>query len=162
MEFFEKLGRKASETFNSAAEKTNKIAGETKLKLKINDCKSKINDLYKEIGKTVYQKFVVDGAFDVKEDIAEQLEKISAFTDEIEGYEKQILELSSMKQCVKCKNKIEKKAKFCPECGAEQPEEVVGEAEVVEPEENEEVKAEETAESTEDAVDEVVEENNEE
>ena len=96
MEFFEKLGRKASETFNSAAEKTNKIAGETKLKLKINDCKSKINDLYKEIGKTVYQKFVVDGAFDVKEDIAEQLEKISAFTDEIEGYEKQILELSSI------------------------------------------------------------------
>jgi len=162
MEFFEKLGKKASETFNSAAEKTNKIAGETKLKLKINDCKSKINDLYKEIGKIVYQKFVVDGAFDVKEDIAEQLEKISAFTDEIEGYEKQILELSSMKQCVKCKNKIEKKAKFCPECGAEQPEEVVGEAEVVEPEENEEVKAEETAESTEDAVDEVVEENNEE
>ena len=160
MDFFEKLGKKASETFNSAAEKTNKIAGETKLKLKINDCKSKINDLYKEIGKTVYQKFVVDGAFDVKDDIAEQLEKISAFTDEIEGYEAQILQLSDKKQCVKCKNKIEKAAKFCPECGTEQPEEVVQEAEVLEPEENEETEAEEVAESVEEDTTETVEESN--
>ena len=131
MDFFGKLGKKATETFNSAAEKTNKIASETKIKLKINDCKSKIKDLYQDIGKVVYQKFVLDGNLEVKEYIQEQLSKIKEYTDQIEEYEKQILELSNQKQCVNCKNKIEKNAKFCPNCGAEQPEEVVHEAEVV-------------------------------
>lgn len=131
MDFFEKLGKKATETFNSAAEKTNKIASETKIKLKINDCKSKIKDLYQDIGKVVYQKFVLDGNLEVKEDIEEQLSKISEYTNQIEEYEKQILELSDLKQCENCKNKIERSAKFCPECGAEQPEEEVHEVEVV-------------------------------
>ena len=159
MEFFEKLGKKATETFNSAAEKTNKIASETKIKIRINDCKSKIKDLYQDIGKVVYQKFVLDGKLEVKEDIEEQLSKISELTNQIEEYEKQILDLSDMKQCVNCKNKIDKNAKFCPECGAEQPEEVVHEVEVVEneeetvnPENNEEKVADEAENTVEDAV----------
>ena len=137
MDFFEKLGKKATETFNSAAEKTNKIASETKIKLKINDCKSKIKDLYQDIGKVVYQKFVLDGNLEVKEDIEEQLSKISELTNQIEECEKQILELANMKQCVNCKNKIERNAKFCQECGAEQPAEEVHEVEVVDNGENE-------------------------
>ena len=160
MEFFEKLGKKATETFNSAAEKTNKIASETKIKLKINDCKSKIKDLYQDIGKVVYQKFVLDGKLKVKEDIEEQLTKISEYTSQIEEYEKQILSLSDMKLCVNCKNKIEKNAKFCPECGTEQPEEEVHEVEVVEDEEtvNPENNVEEVADETEKTVEDVVEE----
>ena len=156
MEFFEKLGKKATETFNSAAEKTNKIASETKIKLKINDCKSKIKDLYQDIGKIVYQKFVLDGKLEVKEDIEEQLSKISELTNQIEEYEKQILDLSDMKQCVTCKNK------FCPECGTEQPEIVVHEVEVVDNDEdtvNPENDAEEVADEAEETVEETVEEN---
>ena len=162
MEFFEKLGKKATETFNSAAEKTNKIASETKIKLKINDCKSKIKDVYQDIGKIVYQKFVLDGKLDVKEDIEEQLSKIYELTNQIEEYEKQILDLSDMKQCVNCKNKIEKNAKFCPECGTEQPEIVVHEVEVVDNDEdtvNPENDAEEVADEAEKIVEETVEEN---
>ena len=170
MDFFEKIGKKATETFNSAAEKTNKIASETKIKIKINDCKSKIKDLYQDIGKVVYQKLVLDGKLEVKEDIEEQLSKISELTNQIEEFEKQILELSDMKQCVNCKNKIEKKAKFCPECGAEQPEEVVHEVEVVSEDKNEENQeneinpennSEEVAEDTEETVEEIVEEKEE-
>ena len=131
MEFFEKLGKKASETFNSAAEKTNKIASDTKLKIKINDCKGKIDDLYKEIGKKVYEKYVLDGNMDIKDVVNDQLSKITEFAEKIENYEKERLELSDMKQCVNCKNTIEKSAKFCPECGAEQPEIKVHEAEIV-------------------------------
>ena len=170
MDFFEKLGKKATETFNSAAEKTNKIASETKIKIKINDCKSKIKDLYQDIGKVVYQKLVLDGKIEVKEDIEEQLSKISELTNQIEEYEKQILELSDMKQCINCKNKIEKKVKFCPECGAEQPEEVVHEVEVVGDDENEESSeneinpdnnSEEVAQDTEETVDEAKEQKEE-
>ena len=131
MDFFEKLGKKATETFNSAGEKANKIAGDAKLKIKINECKSKIKDAYQDIGKIVYQKYVLDGNLDVKEEIKDQLDKISALTDDIEKYENERLQLSNMKQCEKCKTKIDKNAKFCPSCGAEQPEEPIQEAEVL-------------------------------
>ena len=160
MEFFEKLGKKASETFNNAGEKANKIAGETKLKFKINDNKSKIKDIYQEIGKIVYQKFALDGNLEIKDDISEQLTKITELTDEIEKYEKQILELGNMKQCVNCKNKIDKNAKFCPSCGTEQPEEEVHEAEIIESEEEkseeiyEEVKEEKASEKFDDDINE--------
>ena len=160
MEFFEKLGKKATETFNSAAEITNKIASETKIKFKINDCKSKIKDLYLDIGKVVYQKFVLDGNLEVKEDIEEQLTKITEYTDKIEEYERQILELAKMKQCINCNNKIDISAKYCPECGTEQPEEEVHEVEVVNDEEtvNPENGAEEASDEADEAVENVVEE----
>ena len=77
MEFFEKLGKKASETFNSAGEKANKIASETKLKFKINENKSKIKDVYQDIGKIDYQKYVLDGELNIKDEIADQLTKIT-------------------------------------------------------------------------------------
>lgn len=48
MGFFSDLSRKTSET-------TGKIARETKLKLKINENKGKITDMYEEIGKKVYE-----------------------------------------------------------------------------------------------------------
>lgn len=155
MDFFEKLGKKATETFNSAGEKANKIAGDTKLKLKINDCKGKIEDLYEDIGKIVYQKYVLDGSLDIKEEIEEQLNKIKEYTNQIEEYEKERLELADMKQCENCKNKIERSAKFCPECGTKQPEEPAQEVEVVD--EN----AEKVSENAEEIVAEFVEEDKE-
>lgn len=139
MEFFEKLGKKASETYKSAAEKTNKVASETKLKMKIGDCNSQIKDLYKEIGKKVYEKIAINGKSEETEFIKEELTKIEGLKEEIKVYQHQILELSDMKLCVNCQTKMAKSAKYCPTCGAEQPEEVVHEAEVVENKEEEKV-----------------------
>ena len=167
MDFFEKLGKKATETFNSAAEKTNKIANETKIRIKMNDCKSKIKDVYNEIGKIVYEKYVQDGNLDIKEAISEQLTRIDGYTDQIEEYEKQLLELTNLKQCENCKNKIDKKAKYCPECGTEQPIEEVHEAEILEEDEEfaekvaEEV-AEDVAEKAAEDAEDIVEDNKEE
>ena len=44
MSFFDKLGEKASEVYNSTAEKTNRLTREMKLKSTINDNKEKINN----------------------------------------------------------------------------------------------------------------------
>lgn len=132
MEFFEKLGKKASETYKSAAEKTNKLASETKLKLKISDNKSKIKDIYTDIGKKVYQKYTVDGDLDIKDEIKEELEKIDELSNEIKEFERQKLELSDIKQCINCKNEIDVSAKFCPNCGVEQPEIKEPEAQIAE------------------------------
>ena len=134
MDFFEKLGKKVTETYKVASEKTNKVAAETKIRMKMSDNKSKINDIYKEIGKKVYEKFALDGNLDIKEDIENELNRIKELSEEIVELEKQILDLADKKECINCKAKLEKKAKFCPECGTEQPEivEEVKEAEVVE------------------------------
>lgn len=133
MDFWDKLTKKASETYKGASEKTNKIARETKLKLKMNENKSKINDLYEEIGKKVYQKHVANQELiNVKEDIHEECEKIDALANEIEECEKEIWELKDNKQCPNCKSKISKDDTFCPNCGTKQEDEEVLEVEVVE------------------------------
>ena len=122
MEFFDKLTKKATETYKGAAEKTSKIAKEAKLKMKINENKSKINDLYEEIGKKVYQKHTTTEDICVKKDLEEECAKIDILSAEIEKYHKEILELSDLKVCIKCKESMDKNAKFCPKCGEEQPE----------------------------------------
>ena len=48
MGFFDNLGKKASAAYDATAEKTGKIAKEAKLKMKINENKSDINDIYKD------------------------------------------------------------------------------------------------------------------
>ena len=50
MEFFDKLGKKASEAYKATADKTGKLAKETKLKIKINELKNKGNSV-REIAK---------------------------------------------------------------------------------------------------------------
>ena len=136
MEFFDKLTKKASETYKGAAEKTGKIAKEAKLKMKISDNKSKINSLYQEIGKKVYQKHTANENLNIKEDLEEECSKIDAYVAEIEEYHKEILDLSDMKICIKCGEHMEKQAKFCPKCGTEQPQEEVKEVEVIEQDEH--------------------------
>ena len=48
MGFFDSLGKKASAAYDATAEKTGKLAKEAKLRMKINENKSDINDLYKD------------------------------------------------------------------------------------------------------------------
>lgn len=152
MDFFDKITKKASETYKGAAEKTGKIAKEAKLKLKINDNKSKINDLYKEIGRKVYEKHTSEGTVCVKNEIEEECAKIDILASEIETYHKEILILSDVKVCVKCKEPMDKNAKFCPKCGEAQPEieeETAIEAQVID-ENNQESEIEDFEETIED------------
>lgn len=121
MEFFDKLTKKATETYKGAAEKTSKLAKEAKLKMKINENKSKISELYQEIGRKVYQKHTANEDLCIKKNLEEECAKIDIISAEIEKYHKEILELSNLKNCVKCKEPMDKDAKFCPKCGEVQP-----------------------------------------
>lgn len=122
MEFFDKLGKKASEAYRVTADKTGKIAKETKLKIKMGDLKTKINDIYEEIGKIVYEKHIKKEQIDIEKDLIEQCTNIDVMSDEIESLLKECLELKDRKQCSKCLTEIEKDAKFCPHCGMKQEE----------------------------------------
>lgn len=123
MEFFDKLGKKATEAYKITADKTGKLAKETKLKIKISDLKSQINDLYEEIGKNVYQKHIredEEANKEIEEDINNLCTKIDVLSDEIDSLLEQCLELKDRKQCKNCYKEIDKDDKYCPNCGAKQ------------------------------------------
>ena len=65
MDFLNKLGKKVSETYDVTTEKTLKFAKEAKLRMKINEDKSDINDLYKQIGKKIYKKHTLNEEIDI-------------------------------------------------------------------------------------------------
>lgn len=131
MGFFDNLGKKASAAYDATAEKTGKLAKEAKLRMKINENKSNINDLYKEIGKKVYEKHVREENIDIKTELEEECTKIDVLSAEIETCLKSILELKSKKQCEQCHAEIDLESVFCQKCGAKQPEIEVKEAEVI-------------------------------
>ena len=131
MGFFDNLGKKASKAYDATAEKTSKIAKEAKLRMKINENKSDIKDIYKEIGKKVYEKHVREENIDIKTELEEECTKIDVLSAEIETCLKTILELKEKKQCENCHAEIELDNTYCPKCGAKQPEIEVKEAEVV-------------------------------
>lgn len=132
MEIFDKIGKKASEAYKMTADKTGKIAKETKLKLRMNELKSQVNDIYEEIGKKVYEKHVKEEDISIKQDLETECTKIDVLSDEIEELLQQCLELKDRKQCPKCYKEIDKEDNFCPNCGEKQVEETTKEVEVVE------------------------------
>lgn len=139
MDFFDKLGKKASEAYKVTADKTGKIAKETKLKFRIGELKTQINNIYEEIGKKVYEKHIREEELCIKKDLEEQCTKIDVLSDEIDSLLKECLSLKDKKQCQKCYKEIEKNDKFCPNCGAKQDEEPAKEVEILEDLENTEV-----------------------
>ena len=167
MGFFDNLGKKASAAYDVTAEKTIKIAKEAKLRMKINENKSDIKDIYKEIGKKVYEKHVREENIDIKTELEEECTKIDVLSAEIETCLKSILELKEKKQCENCHAEIELDNTYCPKCGAKQPEIEVKEAEVVDmendsqTEESEESNCSECSKENENHSEEIKEENGE-
>lgn len=137
MEFFDKLGKKASEAYKVTADKTGKLAKEAKLRLKIGDLKSQINDIYEEIGKKVYQNHVDKTTIDLEKELEEDCERIDIISNEIEVKLKECLDLRDRKQCPKCFTEMPKDVKFCPECGAKQDVPEVKNVEIIEDEKQE-------------------------
>lgn len=122
MDFFDKLGKKASETYKYTAQKTSKLAREAKLKMQMNEHKSQIEALYEQIGKKLYEHHVNDKALDI--DIEAILEEyciqIDELCDRIEEERKELLTLRDKRQCPNCFCEIELDYQYCPNCGDKQ------------------------------------------
>lgn len=137
MDFFNKLGKKASETYQVTKEKAVNISGELKLKGKISDLKDKIEKIYTEIGVLVYNE-IKDGKEVDKEEITSKCEEISRLNDEISKLEVEILAFKKVKKCPNCNAELELDAEFCSKCGKEQPKIEKVEVKEEEPEETKE------------------------
>ena len=121
MDFFSKLSKKASETYQATKEKAVSLSEELKLKSKISDLKDKIEKIYNEIGKTVYNE-VKDGRDVSKEEILEKCEEISRYKDDIEKLQTEILTLKKVVKCSNCGEDLDLGDSFCYKCGSKQPE----------------------------------------
>ncbi|MBO4816011.1 MAG: zinc ribbon domain-containing protein [Clostridia bacterium] len=125
MGFFDNLTKKTTETTSKIAKKTteatSKITKETKLKLKISEYKGKINDLYEEIGKKIYENHIKE-LKDENNGIEELCMQIDDISSQIEEARKEILILNNKKLCKKCFAEIESDAAFCSKCGEKQEE----------------------------------------
>lgn len=148
MEFIDKLKEMGSETYKYTTEKTSKIAKEAKLKMKISQNKSQIEDIYEEIGKAIYQEHIREEKTDIKEVVCEYCKKIDNFSNEIEKIREELLNLNDKKKCDVCAKEMDIEAKFCPYCGQKQPEVEVKEAEIVnEDEKSDTIKTDEFTEN---------------
>lgn len=120
MEFFDMIGKKASEAYKITADKTGKLAKETKLKIRMGEIKAQTNEIYQEIGKKVYEKHVREENISIKDEMEEECTKLDVLSDEMDSLLKQCLELRDKKQCPSCFTEIEKYMNFCPNCGKKQ------------------------------------------
>lgn len=120
MDFLNKLGKKASETYQATKEKASTISEELKLKSKINSLEEKIFEIYAEVGEIVYNE-MKDGKDVSKEEIAIKCEDISRKKDEISKLQTELLTVKKIKKCVNCGVELEIESEFCSKCGTKQP-----------------------------------------
>lgn len=116
MAFFENLGKKVGEAAQAAAKKSGELVEVTKLNVNINSEEDKIQKLYSQIGKAIYEKY---GASDtVDEEIREFCENIKVHEQNVKALRDKIAEVKGTKQCVGCGAEMEKDQVFCSKCGA--------------------------------------------
>ena len=122
MDFFNKLGNMASETYKKTSKKTGDLAKEAKIRMKMNEDKAHVKDLYEEIGKIVYQKHLKKDEISIEEDLNSYCTQIDELSENIEKSLDTLLALRGKRVCENCHSEIDNKVKFCPSCGKEQPE----------------------------------------
>ncbi len=114
MASFEELGKKISETGQSAAQKTKGLAEVIKLKYHAGDLNKALSNLYSEIGMLYFEKTKEAP----EEDFKELFSKIDETVSEIEATEEKIRELKGVNVCPVCGAKVQNGKKFCGDCGA--------------------------------------------
>ncbi len=120
MDFFDKLSKKATETYQVAKEKTTNLSEELKLKSKYNNLEETNYQIFAEIGEIVYNE-LIEGRDVDKEQILAKTDKITINKNEMEKLKLQILDIKNIKKCVVCGNELNKDSEFCSKCGAAQP-----------------------------------------
>ncbi len=138
MDFLNKLGKKFSETYNIASEKTTKLAKETKLKIKIADTRENMKMEYMKIGEAIYKKYLNNRDDNIALQFITEFKAIDKAMESIKNAESEILYLKNRKKCSKCGEEFEEEFEFCPNCGSKnQVDDIkVFDAEIVNPEES--------------------------
>jgi len=116
MAFFENLGKKVGEAAQAAAKKSGELVEVTKLNVNINSEEDKIQKLYSQIGKTIFEKYTASGV--VEDGVKEFCESIKVHEQNVKALRDKIADVKGTKQCTGCGAEMEKEQIFCSKCGA--------------------------------------------
>lgn len=116
MGFFDKIGKKATEMYQEAKDKTTQLSNEIKLKSKLADEKDKIDNLYEALGKIIYKEFIENGD-NFSNETANKCREITASKEVVDDINKELMALKDMITCSKCGESIQKDSDFCSKCG---------------------------------------------
>ncbi|MBQ6894383.1 MAG: zinc-ribbon domain-containing protein [Clostridia bacterium] len=109
---------KIKKGFSVAAQKTKETSESVieiaKLKYKLVEINSEIEENFKKIGKLVYNAAEDE---DITDGIKELCDTITALTEKRDDMQENFNELVNKKQCPKCGMKLDKDFEFCPKCG---------------------------------------------
>lgn len=125
MEFMKKVneiskivGKTATETYNTVADKSGKAFEDAKLKISIADKEEEIEAIYMEMGKTVYDTY--KSGEDVGKAFSKEGKKIDKIFTEIDDMKKVILYNKGLRTCESCGEVITVESSFCQNCGNKQ------------------------------------------
>ncbi len=113
----EKISQTAMNMYQSAVKATGKIAREIKLKAKMSEDKRKIQEIYEDIGKTIYEKYLLKEEINAEADLLNPCSRIDCLADEVEELRMELLKLKDLKQCPECHYEIYYDFHYCPNCG---------------------------------------------
>lgn len=110
-DIIEKVKSIVSSTTKKAVRLSNDAIDYTKIKLKISELKSKLDEKYAKIGLAVYE-----GKDD--DDIEAICEEITSLRNEIYELTLKLAEFKNQKTCPVCSSVCEKDDEFCRKCGS--------------------------------------------
>lgn len=116
MAFLDNMGKKLGEAAQAAAKKSGELVEVTKLNVNINTEEDKIQKLYAQIGKKIYEKYAASGSID--EEAIEDCETIKVHEQNAKNLRSKILEIKNLKACTGCGAELERDQIFCSKCGA--------------------------------------------
>ena len=117
-EVSKKVGDVATETYNTVAEKSSKMFEDAKLRMAISSKENDIEEIFIEIGKTVYDDY--KSGKDVGKTFTKEAKKIDSLNQEIAEMNTKILYNKKQRVCEKCGKIIPLESTFCSACGAKQ------------------------------------------
>lgn len=112
-----KIGKTAINTYRYAAQGAGKIARELKLKAQMSNDKAQIKEIYENIGKNIYEKYLLREKIDIEAELAQDCTMIDILANEVEDIREELLSLKDLKQCPRCYYEIDVDYHFCPNCG---------------------------------------------
>jgi len=115
MAFLENLGKKVGEAAQAVTKKSSELVEVTKLNANISSEEDKINKLYTQIGKAVYENFHQTG--NAPDIVKEACEQIAAHQENIRALKEKIAEVKGIKSCINCGAEMERPQLFCSRCG---------------------------------------------
>lgn len=120
-ELFDKIKDGASKTKEAAghlakkvAKRTSNAITSTKLSYSISEANGKIKDIYAQIGKALYEKYL-NG--ETVSDFVDEFEKIDALMHDIEALQDKKAELKNALRCPECDTLNSTDSEYCSKCG---------------------------------------------